>query len=487
MTITSSLGPDGYTVSIQSPVSGGGSGTMLVMPGDVVVVAYYGDSRANGAVPATAGNWDLTSITLTNPAAAASALNQQAKCLLTHLLPYVRITANCGISGDTLDQMITRESAVASATRKALDDVVASGAQVVIFRAGINSVTNLVTGSAFDQSVADSIWAKKKDLLQRAMARGLFILDEGDWAWEHTNTTTYPAARAQAIRDTVKYLNQKSSEFAATTLGQIVYADVWSLSANADGTWKSYTLCIDVNGSLTPPANTQLVHPSNILGMKIAALEAALVQQYFGVPHPAYTQYFRGIAGSRYNMIPNADLSAVASGVGTGWAAGGSGTGAAFAKAVVTRDGKRWQTNTATFSGAGANIVNIYAPMAQVVGGGATQPLVDGATYAVEFDWFVDDGAGGNPGPIAISGAYLLARMRLYTAGGSWFIDFYASGIGDFCFDEAIQGHAVSPPFTISGWSSANITSAELSFSASRTDGATQRIGVASPRLIRVA
>lgn len=463
---------------------GGDIVSQLVLPGNVVNLAYYGDSRANVVSTNVANAFDVSAVVVTAPTGSVSGFTASARAMITHIHPGIAIVANCGISGDTVAGMIARESAGASATRKSLDDAVSRNTQILVFRVGINTITSAVTG-AFSSAVADAIWLDIKRLLQRAVSKGLFVVDEGNWAWEHTDTATYPPVRAQGIRDTVKYLNEKAIAFAKSSGGSIVYHDVWSLCANPDGTWKSYSLCSDSGGSLTPPANTQLVHASATLSLTMCEGLARIINTYFGVAHPAYVRSYLGLGEG--NMITNPDLMASASGLGTGWATTCTGTGAVKTNEIVERKGKLYQTCKGVFSGAGANIVQVDAPVSQMVGAGATKPIVAGGKYSIEFDWFIDDGFGGDPLLGPVSGANFFMRFRVFTAAGNLFFDPFVSLAGDWGLTSARFGKAVFPPITFSGLESANFTDAQLRFVASRVDGNTQRIGMSSPRLIRIA
>ncbi len=457
----------------------------FVLPGEVVRVAFYGDSRANS--PGTAaGVYDVRAVTMTAPAATTSYWSNTSKSLLSAINPSCQIVANCGISGDNLDQMIARESAGASSTRKAIADMVGMNASVAIVHMGINSITSAYLGggyTSYQQSITDSLWLKVKDLLQRKVSAGLFVLDCGDGAWEHTNTATYPAGMQQGIRQTIIALNALRSAYADASGGRIVYFDEFSLSANADGTWKTYAYCSDVGGSLTPPANTQLVHPSFTLGTLMAAGQNALIKKYFGVPHPAYTRNYIGL--NQGNLISNANLSSSSAGLGTGWSTVASGTGASKTSEIVDFGGKLYQCCKATFSAPSAdNYVEVLLPVSNLIGGSA---LVDGGQYGLEFDWFIDNGAGGAPSVGATGSTGIYQRARFYTAGGSAYMNALSAVTGDFGFAAASFGRAVFPAFSFSGWSSADITTAQIIFHAGRTDAETQRIGVSSPRLVRIA
>lgn len=454
----------------------------MVMPGDYIRAAYYGDSRANG-IDGNPSTYDQDAPVPSAPTGHIAVRSVGSKCLVENINPTVHIVANCGVSGDTLDGMIARETAAPSALRKSLDDAASKGAQILFFRAGINSITAGVTG-AYSQATADSIWAKRKDLLQRASARGMFVIDEGEGPWEHTNTTTFPAERANAIRQTCAFINTQARAYAAASSGQIVFLDVPALLGNADLTWASYAYCSDCAGSLTPPANTQLVHPSNTAGLLVAIAENTLVKQYFGNPHPAYVRAMTGITS---NLIPNADLTGViTAGVGAGWSTVASGTGAVGTSEVIDRNGILYQSVKGTFSGPGSNNITINIPI-PVIGAGAASPLVSGGKYSLEFKWFFDDGSGGNPTPVAIDGSNLLMRLRLYTsASDSLYWTQFSSLSNDFSFSEALSGHVVFPVI-VPPFASASIIAAQLFFQVSRTDGATQRIGIGAPRLVRLS
>jgi hypothetical protein len=83
-----------------------------------------------------------------------------------------------------------------------------------------------------------------------------------------------------------------------------------------------------------------------------------------------------------------------------------------------------------------------------------------------------------------ISGTQLYFRFRYYTAVGNNYFDLAAPA--DFAFDKVVDGRVVFPPITIPV-SSATITSALLTAVSSRSDGATQRLAIGAPRLVRLA
>jgi hypothetical protein len=358
----------------------------VVPPGQAINFATYGDSRANWGT--ISSGFDSRVVAPAAPTGTVAGFTLgTGKAYLQFLNPSCFMVGMCGVSGDTVQNLITRESAAPSSTRRNIDDIVSVGANIVIVWMGINSITSLVAG-AYSSAVADTIWGQIQDVLQRLVSKGLFVIDNGDGAWEHTDTTTYPPTRAQGIRDTVIDLNARRKAYAATTGGRIVYNDTWSLFSNPDGTWRDYRYCVDCAGSLTPPASTQLVHPSNPAGILLADSYNKIIRKYFGVPHPAYTRYFQGF-GSTYNLLPNADLSVAPGGVGTGWSTSVTGNSPAKTDAVIVINGKRYQSTKGVFAGAGANILTVNAPMPIQSGGSVT--VTAGQTYGIEFDVYIDD------------------------------------------------------------------------------------------------
>lgn len=454
----------------------------------VVPIALYGDSRAAGGYNGTANQYDMRSWVSSAPtgAVAGGNLGFRSGGAVQSYYPAAKIVACCGKSGDSLQQMIDRETAGASATRKSLDDAWSTGARVLIFRASINTITTAVTAvSGYVQATTDSIIAQRQDLIQRAVNRGFLVIDEGEAGYDYVgDAVNFPQTRIDAIRQTIAAVNVAAAAFAAASGGTVYYINVAALTCDASGQWLP-GMCQDTGS----PA--QRVHTSTRAADLIGRAEAALLTQLYRGCGPSYVRYGNGLSGAG-NLLPNADLIAATSGLGTGWGVNGSGSAPVRTPSIITRGGKRWQTVMCTFGAAQAGSYGaIYLPIP--IHSGGTITVAAGEVYGYEVDVFIDDGFGGPP-PIS-DGAAFSSRLRIYTSGAdSVYYDGLLTDVGSPGFTSAWEGSVIFNPIAMFA-ASAAIVGATPSVSSStqwavtygNASGLPFRIGASSPRMVRLA
>ena len=455
-----------------------GSAAGPVQSNETIPICIYGDSRASCGFNGTTNAFDLRVWTKAAPTGAVSGGNYQLRgAAVQNFYPPARIVADGSVSGETLAQMVTRETAGASATRKNLDDMWSTGGRVLIFRAGINTITSAVV-AGYVQATTDAIIAAREDLIQRAVAKGFIVIDEGESGYDYVGDAgLFPQTRIDAIRQTCMAVNAAARTFAASSGGTVHYLDVFALVSDSTGQWLE-GMCEDV-------ANPgQRVHPSPRAAVLYGQAEADLLRSIFGAPVPGYVRYTQGLAESG-NLIPNADLSASSGGLGTGWTVTGSGAGPVRTTNIITRDGKRWQTVLCTFTGSNAgNYGAIIAPLPINFGG--TIPVVAGQVYGFEADFFLDDGNGGAPpGPSNMT--VPLGRIRIYGAAGNLYYDGMVIANDKPMPDRAIAGKIVWAPTTMAESSAAITVTTAWTFAYGNVAGSTFRIGVSSPRMVRIS
>lgn len=464
--------------------SGGSSASgafgVASIPGQTIDVAWYGDSRRAGFNSQTANAYDVRNWVNGVPSGSvAGGSNAYARgAALQFHYPAARTVASLGVSGDTLAQMITREGAGASATRKALDDGWSVGARVIFVTAGINSITSLVTGG-YVQGTTDTIIAARRDLIQRMVNRGYLVIDCGEMGYDYVGDAGgYPQSRIDGIRQTIAAVNVDARAFAAASGGAVIFLDTFSLVAEANGQWKT-GMCEDT-------ANPgQRVHLSVLGAWTVAQAEAQLMASLFGAVPPNYCRYPTGLSDTG-NLIPNADLSASTTGLGTGWNSSGGGTGFARTHAIITRQGKRWQTASATFGGANVgNFCQISAPLP--IQNGGTVVVAASQRYGFEADVFVDDGNGGAPPDIGAGAANFLSRIRIYGAGGNVYYDAMVCSANSVGPGSSWQGKVIWQPITMFEASATLTASTAWQFNYPSPAGLPFRIGVSSPRMVRLS
>ena len=307
-----------------------------------VRIATFGDSTAAVGTIQSPDNQDTTVYTAPFPASGSTILGTAIdKISVSDYYPMAYLVGNGGISGQTSTQMLARDSAGASITRRSVTDIVNLAPDVVIFRGGsINDVMALTAGAS-TQADIDAIYSRHVQLLDRLLTGGAYVLDEGIYGYS-------PASGTQADIDyrksAIVQLNTRYASYAAQT-ERVRFISSVGLIANADGSY------------MTGMCESTGVHLNNKSQEIMAREEAAVLASIFG--QSTIRSRFPGV-----NLAANPMLSATgAQGYGTvatGWTAGASGATRQNAK-VETLYGMRFQTCEYVIS-ASAQYGTLYAP-----------------------------------------------------------------------------------------------------------------------------
>lgn len=438
----------------------------LPLPDQDIPVAYYGDSKTAIVSHTT---FDLRS---TVPAAGSAVSAITNPMTLSCYYPRARPVANCGIGGETLVQMLSREMAAASATRKNLTDAATCGARVLIFRPGINDVGALSTPTAnvaTDPLVA-AIHANRCELLLRAMQRGFIVLDEGYMG----NSKSLAADVLAYRRAAVVYLDAQAKAFAAQYPGSIYF-----LSAQA--------VVGDGNGGIQTQYCDSLGLHLNLRGaIALGKAEAAFLTSIFG-PVPNSYNVYRGP-----NLITWSDMGTDSQVASAGGFKGSTAIGALFSNAsVVTAtmlqyQGKRYSTFTFTTTASGG-AGGMQVDARPFIGSTAGTAVAANTPVGVELDVYVDDGAGGPPPDINDAALAFNVTLRLsdgtnlYTwSHGNAAYGNNAPSDGPLCMRVALP--VISMPQASTAIN--NSLSQLLVSYACAASGKTMRIGMANPRIV---
>ena len=200
----------------------GGDSHPLALPAvreTALRVATFGDSTANfGGTSAGMQNTDISMISM--PAALASVVvfdwGMGPKLQLPYYYPSAKMVANGGIGGDTTANMLARDAAAVSATRRALTDVFATSPDLIILRCGsINDILALNLSTYATQVQLDVIAARHYDILMRCAGNVSYVIDEGIAGFDN-NSGVVPANLAY-IRDALARLNIMYGAFITST------------------------------------------------------------------------------------------------------------------------------------------------------------------------------------------------------------------------------------------------------------------------------
>lgn len=432
-----------------------------------IPVAYYGDSKTAIVSHTT---FDLRA---TAPAAGAavSAITNPLSASLYY--PRARPVANCGIGGETMVQMLARETAAASGARKNLTDAATCGAKVLIFRPGINDIDTTLstpTANVATDPLVQAIHASRCELLLRAMQRGFVVIDEGYMGESKAIAADVLAYRRAAV----VYLDAQAKAFAAQYPGSIYFFPAQSVVGDGIG---------GIQAQYCDPLGLHL----NLRGAcALGKAEAAFLSAIFGAAPNSYNVY-RGP-----NLITWSDMGTDSQVASAGGFKGSTAVGALFSNASVvtatmlTYQGKRYTTFTYTTSaagGAGGQQIDVRP----FIGSTAANTVAANTPVGIELDIYVDDGAGGPPPDINDAALAFNVTLRLsdgtnlYTwSHGNAQYGNNAPNDGPMCFHVALP--AISMPAASTTFN--NSLSQLLVSYACAASGKKLRIGFANPRIV---
>ena len=315
-----------------------------------VRVAVFGDSTANLGTLTSPNSQDVASVTAAFPGSGATSIGFASfeKTWLPSKYPMAHIVANLGVSGETTTQMLARDGAAGSTTRKAIQDGLDLSPDVFLFRgASINDLTS-VTSSTW-QSTADATFARHAELVARMVSGGVVVLDWGVLGF--SGSATDPASTRMAL----KYLNGLIREYAKQFSGKVFYCDPILAGIQA------------ADGNFVSGLSNDGTHLNMTGGYLQGTHEADILSSIFG---PSSDVRYPGL-----NVVPNALFHTQTSGVASG----------------ITIN----PTNITTL------LIYVTAPVSGVA-------LND--TYGFEFDFFFKGLNGHVPTPTTIYGRVDLAK-----------------------------------------------------------------------------
>jgi len=363
-------------------------------PKEMVKVATFGDSTGKISVTPTSA-FDITTFTTSLVSGTVTDHLSGTKAMVDYFYPNVQYVGDGGISGNTLSQMLARDEAVASVSRKAIKDITGLTPDIIILRGGsINSVRT-VTAGTYDATLA-SVYAEHVEVINRMLNDGIKVLDEGLFGCDDAGATDL----AQTQRLIVE-INSMYKALAEITKGLFFLSPVGLLS--------------DVTGSFLTNMSDDGVHLSQTGTITLAQKEATIFTALFGPPassgYPGVNLWNNAYLIDRTGL-PNAILA-----VGLSTSALNQTRDLQYIEAY---NGKLYQFCNYTVTGAGSNgTLKIDLTSASV-------DIVSGKTYGIEVDILLEtlDGSALDGTMVAridmtktAAGRYLLAMQS-----GSMFV-----------------------------------------------------------------
>lgn len=409
--------------------------------------ATFGDSTANIGL----GNTDCAVFDAVFPASGPTVLSYElSKWNVYQFYPQAKMVANGGISGETTTQMLARDSAGYTATRKSIGDVLNLAPDVVFLRGGsINNLTPITAGN-YDATIA-TCYAEHVMILNKLISGGVAVIDEGLFGYSGA-VATYP----DLVRSAIVKLNQMFSDYVAS----LDKANVVFVQAG---------LC-DSSGYLATAASNDGIH-LNMYGARVLGqVEAGVLENLFGVS-----------SGPRFpgsNLISNplfSSTGAVGYGIApTGYTATGTNATLANAKLEVI-DGKLFWTVEVTPTTT-ANSVSVNTPF-DVTGFG----IVANDVFGFEMDTFIS-GIDGVSAPPAVTGLYV--RNDIYKSGAGRLVPSETiTAMGGF--PSVYKAH-VSFSYRCQEPSANLTTSSTAPFYFGTGTLTPYKVGIACPRLVKL-
>ena len=416
---------------------------------DPLRIATFGDSTANtGSTNTDTSVWNVPF-----PASSSTVVSVEPDVYQTSTkYPKAWLVANGGISGENTTQMLARDSAGASASRKATQDVVNLYPDAVLLRAGSINDLGTVTSGTLSATVA-ATYANHVSLINRFTTHGVYVIDEGLFGYSAAGATD-PATTRIAIGQ----LNQMFSDYAKTVSG-ITYVSVVGKITNSDGTYIS---------GMSPDG----IHLSARGQNELAILESEILSATFG---PS-----RGPRYSGVNLATNPQFVA-SSGTGYGTVA----TGITILMTSVTRQnakievvgGKTMQTCEFVPTATGANAILKYTFDPTLLS------IVANDKLGIEFDYMIDPLGDVMPTPTATQ-----ARLTIAKSGaGSIVADQVSVFSGLTLPASRWLGHCAFQPFQCQEASAALTSTASVVLALYSNDMVPYRLGMSPPRIVILA
>lgn len=438
--------------------------------GRTVRVVTFGDSTATFINPGTQsadggttwnGDTSQFSINTFPGSGATSAITGFEKMTLPLYYPRAYIVGNGGISGQTLTQMLARDTLGASITRMAITDVLNYSPDVVLYRGGsINDVQGLTAAS--NQAQIDTIYANHNLVVDRLLMGDAIVIDEGIQGWQTPTTTTTPDMIFQ--RNALVQLNQRWKANAVNRPPRYKFIDLSGITYIPFG---------QVNaGSYLQGKSYDGTHLGTAGAMVLGKLEANLFTQMFGVSTP---YRYDGI-----NLATNPVFGNISTGIPTGVTWTNNNTTIAN-RNTISRNGTTWAvcefTATAPNGSGGVILDNLI-----YTGGGIV--VTSGEAIGYEMDVFIENLSGGAP-PLLSS---WVPRVDLNNGTGRFIASpLLASGTPVTAFDTPEYWHytwnQIIMPANSAGMTSA--TAWNFNFFLANS-GDAFRMGVTRPRLTKI-
>lgn len=453
---------NGNDVDIDTVVSAIGGGSGISAANRAIRFATFGDSTANTPPAMSPASHFCEILTAPFPASGTTNLGSDSeKRWVSNYYPAAHQVFVGGIAGETTAQMLARDSATSSTTRKAITDLLGAYPDVVFLRGGsINDVTPLTTASA--DSLITDIFDRHVKIINRLLSGGVIVIDEGIYGYDPGDSSANTLFRLAAI----VRLNSLFKQFAENSGGKVFFIDTLGVTSDSTGRFLPGVMKADGN----------FVHLSGYGGKLVGKLEADMLTSLFGA---SPLQRYKGV-----NLIGGQSMMDTETTVGHGKVASGFTIGSA---GTVTRqnakveiiDGKVFQTSEYVINSTNAG-GNIYMPFGTVLNAAA-----DNDIYGVEVEVLIQPSS---IGALNVRGAGFTGSLIVNGPAGNVAYNIWSGDQPKFTESEIIK--LVIPPVRVQ-LPSGNVTGGNF-FVEIKTDDFTNygshtiKLGVSNPRIVKI-
>ena len=433
-------------------------------------VATFGDSRADvGGNNAGANICDQQTYTTTFALKVAHNI-QPEKWQLPAYYPQAYLVANGGIGGETTANMVARDTAAYSATRRSVSDVIATKPDVVLFRGA--SINNFITSanSGNWSTLADTAISEHKTIINRFLAAGVFVVDTMDIGTDGSGATSLPH-----VLLALQKCNAAYKEYAANLSGKMVFLDLTGITTDATGMMLPGMALADTLGRHANVFSQSLIakEESREISARFGAASSTRYQGANSLKNATVV----GLGMTDNSLFASYDAAAGGYGAPRGFTIGANGNGTRQNGRVEIIDGKNYYVVECLASAIGSQLsaycpidVSNFAPVAADI-------------YAFEMDYVI----GGVTIPSATPAiSALVGRFGFTTAGNTINISNQAAySLAAMPVAGYFKGRIVTQPFVFPG-DTAALTAVEAYISVTVSDLTTWKLGICNPRLVKL-
>lgn len=424
-------------------------------------VATFGDSTADFGSVRTGETTDQQVCDIPLGTSTTVVSRTTTKWQLNRFYPAARLIANGGIGGNTTTQMIAREAAAVSTTRKSILDVVNLTPDVVICRCG--SINDIIAFSfPATEPQIQGLVDRHMQIIDTFVSNGVRVIDEGIAGYDSTNFAD--------IRPVLVEVNNRIRIACTTSRSRLDFVKFMNpIGVTCDSTGAFLTGCTNDN-----------IHLSYYGQYRVAQSEAAIVSDWFGKS--------RNVQFSGTNLMGSISQFPTSSNGGFGPIP----TGFSWTPTQCTRQnatieqkyGQRWATCEVVASGATPSLQCVL-PFGIWAAASPQIPVVLNGQYSIEVDVFVE-----SLDETALQGRVLVySRLDMRNGSSGRLVLDTTQGVnnGNSAYTENLLIQNIGFPIWQASEGSSTLANTSVwSLNVDFNQTQSIRVGVGTPKIVRI-